>query len=236
VTLLRLENVVTKYGEIVALKNINLFINDREIVTLIGANGAGKTTTMKTISGLLKHCEGKIEFQNKRIDDIPGHRRVKRGIVHVPEGRDIFSPLTVDENLLMGAYLLREKKEIIENKDKVFQLFPILRERKNQQAGTLSGGEQQMLAIARALMTEPILLMLDEPSLGLAPMVVQEIFDVIGKLREEGRTIMLVEQNAQMALTIADRGYVMETGSIILDGNSKNLLNDERVQKAYLGA
>ena len=235
-TLLRLENVITKYGEIVALKNISLVVNEGEIVTIIGANGAGKTTTMKTISGLTKHCEGKIEFQDDIIDEIPGHKRVKLGIVQVPEGRNIFSPLSVDENLLMGAYLLNRKKEISKNREKVFQIFPTLGERRNQQSGTLSGGEQQMLAIGRALMTQPILLMLDEPSLGLAPMVVGEIFSVIVNLCREGRTILLVEQNAKMALTISDRGYVMETGNIILNDNSKNLLNDERVRKAYLGA
>jgi branched-chain amino acid transport system ATP-binding protein len=235
-TLLRLENIVTRYGEIVALNNISLFVNEGEIVTIIGANGAGKTTIMKTISGLIKHSEGKIEFKNIQIDDIPGYKRVKLGIVHVPEGRDIFSPLTVNENLLMGAYLLRDKKKIIVYKNKVFELFPALAERKNQQAGTLSGGEQQMLAIGRALLTQPVLLMMDEPSLGLAPFVVDEIFDVIAKLREEGRTILLVEQNAQMALIAADRGYVIETGNIVLQGKSRSLLNDDRVRRAYLGA
>lgn len=236
-TLLRLENVVAKYGEIIALKNINLFINEGEIVTLIGANGAGKTTTMKTISGLMKHSQGKIEFQNNTIDDIPGYKRVKLGIVHVPEGRDIFSPLTVEENLLMGAYLLKSRKEFQENIEKVFQLLPTLKERRNQQAGTLSGGEQQMLAIGRSLMIQPIFLMLDEPSLGLAPMMVTTIFDVIVNLHQNsGTTILLVEQNAQMALTVANRGYVLETGELVLDGNSEDLLYDERVRKAYLGA
>jgi branched-chain amino acid transport system ATP-binding protein len=235
--LLGLENIVAKYGEIIALKNINLFVNEGEIVTLIGANGAGKTTTMKTISGLMKHSEGKIEFLNNRIDDIPGYKRVKLGIVHVPEGRDIFSPLTVEENLLMGAYLLKSKKEFQENIEKVFQLLPMLKERRNQQAGTLSGGEQQMLAIGRSLMIQPIFLMLDEPSLGLAPMMVKTIFDVIVNLHQNsGTTILLVEQNAKMALTVANRGYVLETGELVLDGNSDDLLYDERVRKAYLGA
>lgn len=235
--LLKLDNIVTKYGEIIALKNINLFIKKGEIVTLIGANGAGKTTTMKTISGIIKHCEGMIEFNNIRIDDMPGHKRVKLGIVHVPEGRDIFSPLTVAENLLMGAYLLKDKQKLEENRERVFDLFPTLKERRKQEAGTLSGGEQQMLAIGRSLMSHPILLMLDEPSLGLAPKMVHFIFDVLVNIHQEsGTTMIIVEQNAQMALSVADRGYVLESGEIVLTGDSQDLLSDERVLRAYLGA
>jgi len=235
--LLKLDNIVTKYGEITALKNINLYIKKGEIVTLIGTNGAGKTTTMKTISGLIKNCEGMIEFNNVRIDDMPGHKRVKLGIVHVPEGRDVFSPLTVAENLLMGAYLLKDKKKLEENRERVFQLFPTLKERRKQESGTLSGGEQQMLAIGRSLMADPTLLMLDEPSLGLSPKMVHFIFDVLVNLHQESETTMLiVEQNAKMALSVADRGYVLESGEIVLTGDSKDLLSDERVLRAYLGA
>jgi branched-chain amino acid transport system ATP-binding protein len=235
-SLLRLEQVVTRYGETVALRQINLSVNEGEIVTIIGANGAGKTTTMKTISGLIRHCEGKIEFKNTKIDELPGHKRVKLGIVHVPEGRDVFSPLTVSENLLMGAYLVKDKKKIKEGREKVYQLFPRLAERETQQAGTLSGGEQQMLAIGRALLTQPVLLMLDEPSLGLAPLVIDEIFGVVVQLHREGKTILIVEQNAQMALLVASRAYVMETGAIVSEGSSKDLLEDDEVRKAYLGA
>ena len=234
--ILALHNVTTKYGEIVALRGISLAINEGEIVTIIGANGAGKTTTMKTISGLLKHSEGNIEFKGIRIDEIQGHNRVKRGIVQVPEGRSIFSPLTVDENLLMGAYLSKSRQDVKRNRERVFQIFPRLRERRKQVAGTLSGGEQQMLAMGRALMANPILLMLDEPSLGLAPNLVDEIFDIIVTIRREGATILLVEQNAQMALTVSDRGYVMETGQMVLADDAKKLINDQRVRKAYLGA
>jgi branched-chain amino acid transport system ATP-binding protein len=235
-SLLRLEKVLTRYGAITAIRDINFFIDPGEIVTLIGANGAGKSTTMKTISGLLKHSEGTIEFQQKRIDHVPGHDRVKLGIVLVPEGRDVFAPLTVDENLRMGAYLLKSRREIKENKEKVFQLFPRLRERIQQQAGTLSGGEQQMLAMGRALMTQPALLMLDEPSLGLAPNYIELIFSIIQQINEQGVTILLVEQNAKMALMIAKRGYVLETGNIILHDATSRLLEDQRVRKAYLGA
>ena len=234
--ILALHNVTTKYGEIVALRGISLAINEGEIVTIIGANGAGKTTAMKTISGLLKHSEGNIEFKGIRIDELQGHNRVKLGIVQVPEGRSIFSPLTVDENLLMGAYLSKSRQDVKRNRERVFQIFPRLRERLKQVAGTLSGGEQQMLAMGRALMTNPILLMLDEPSLGLAPNLVDEIFDIIVTIRREGATILLVEQNAQMALTVSDRGYVMETGQMVLADDAKKLINDQRVRKAYLGA
>jgi len=236
VALLRLEDVTAKYGDIVALRGISLAINEGEIVAIIGANGAGKTTTMRTISGLLKNSAGSVEFRGDRIDELPGHRRVKQGIVLVPEGRDVFSPLTVDENLLMGAYLSRDKKKVNGSREKVFDIFPRLKERRKQVSGTLSGGEQQMLAIGRALMADPVLLMLDEPSLGLAPNIVEEIFDVIVRLREDGKTILLVEQNAQIALTVSDRGYVMETGQVVLTGDSQKLLNDQRVRKAYLGA
>lgn len=235
-TLLRLENVSTKYGAVVATREISFSVEESEIVTLIGANGAGKTTMMRTISGLLRQTEGSIEFKNSIIDAIPGHKRVRLGIVQVPEGRDVFAPLTVDENLLMGAYLVKDKKDIGQNREKVFHIFPRLKERRYQQAGTLSGGEQQMLAIGRALMTQPILLMLDEPSLGLAPNFIELIFSIIKEINKQGVTILLVEQNAKMALTAAHRGYVLETGKIVLSDSTKNLIENERVQKAYLGA
>jgi len=234
--LLSVENVSVRYGKIAAVRNLRMHVDNGEIVTLIGGNGAGKSTTMKTISGLLKHYEGAIEFDGQSINQVPGHKRVRRGIVHVPEGREVFGPLTVEENLLMGAYLQNDKREIKEGKEKVFHLFPRLKERIHQQAGTLSGGEQQMLAIGRALMAKPRLLMLDEPSLGLSPLIVQEIFVIIEALNLDGTTTLLVEQNARLGLSISSRGYVMETGSILLGGDSKALLQDERVQKAYLGA
>ena len=234
--LLKLDNVTAGYDKIIALKNISLKIGENEIVTIIGANGAGKTTTIKAISGLIKLAEGKIQYKNKNIDAVPGYTRVKLGIVQVPEGRKIFSPLSVEENLLMGAYVCTSKFQVQAHKDWVFRTFPKIKERRKQTAGTLSGGEQQMLAIGRALMGNPTLLMLDEPSLGLAPNVVEEIFSVIQCLKKEGKTILLVEQNAQMALTIADRGYVMETGRIVHSDDCQALLQDHRVQKAYLGA
>jgi branched-chain amino acid transport system ATP-binding protein len=234
--LLVLENVHTYYGNVHALKGINLTVEEGEIVTLIGANGAGKTTTLRTISGLIKPREGRIIFDGQELNKIPAHKIVYMGISHAPEGRKIFPTLTVEENLLLGAYSLGNDRKAIEaNKERVFALFPRLAERRKQLAGTLSGGEQQMLAIGRALMSKPRLLLLDEPSLGLAPMLVKAIFETIKEINRQGVTILLVEQNARAALKLAQRAYVLETGRIVLSGPSHELLQDERVRKAYLG-
>ncbi|MGA1861603.1 ABC transporter ATP-binding protein [Deferribacter thermophilus] len=233
--MLQLDKVHTKYGHIEALKGISLHIKEGEIVTIIGANGAGKTTTLNTISGILKPAAGKIKFLNEDITNLTADKIVAKGIVQVPEGRQIFSNLTVYENLLMGAYLRKDKVEIENDLERVYELFPRLKERRNQLGGTLSGGEQQMLAIGRALMSKPVLLLLDEPSLGLAPIIVENIFEIIKEINSQGTTILLVEQNAHLALSIADRGYVMETGNIIMEDDAKALLNNEEVKKAYLG-
>ncbi len=233
--MLELRNVHTFYGKIEALKGINLKVNKGEIVCLIGANGAGKTTTLLTISGIVKPKEGDVIFDGKTINNYSPDKIVKLGIVHVPEGRRIFPELTVEENLILGAYIQKDKQKIKENLEKVFTLFPILKERFKQLGGTMSGGEQQMLAIARGLMSEPKILLLDEPSLGLAPKIVERIFDIITEINSEGTPILLVEQNANMALQISTRGYVIETGKIILEGSSKELLNNDEVKKAYLG-
>jgi len=236
VALLELRNVHTYYGHVHALKGISLTVEEGEIVTLIGANGAGKTTTLRTISGLERPRQGQVIFEGREINHVPAHEIVYLGISQAPEGRKIFSTLTVQENLNMGAYSLGNDKEAIEeNRRRVFKLFPRLEERKHQVAGTLSGGEQQMLAIGRALMARPKLLMLDEPSLGLAPMLVKAIFQTIREINEQGVTILLVEQNARAALRLADKGYVLETGRIVLSGSAQELMRDERVRKAYLG-
>jgi branched-chain amino acid transport system ATP-binding protein len=234
--LLHIENLHTYYGSVQALKGINLEVAEGEIVTLIGANGAGKSTTLRTISGLIRPREGQITFGDQDITRQPAHRIVEAGISHAPEGRQIFGTLTVTENLNMGAYSLGGDTEAIEeNRHRVFSLFPRLEERKNQLGGTLSGGEQQMLTIGRALMARPRLMMLDEPSLGLAPMLVKAIFDTVREINARGVTVLLVEQNARAALKIADRGYVLETGQVVLSGPAGELLQDERVRKAYLG-
>lgn len=234
--LLKIENLHTYYGHIHALKGINLEVEEGEIVTLIGANGAGKSTTLRTISGLVRPREGTIIFNGQPIGGIPAHKIVGLGISQAPEGRQIFSTLTVTENLNMGAYTLGGDKQRIEaNRERVFSLFPRLEERKNQLGGTLSGGEQQMLTIGRALMAHPKLLLLDEPSLGLAPLLVKLIFETIHEINARGVTVLLVEQNARAALKIAHRGYVLETGRVVLAGKAADLLNDERVRKAYLG-
>ena len=234
--LLHIENLRTYYGHVQALKGIDLEVEEGEIVTLIGANGAGKTTTLRIISGLIRPREGQITFDGEDITRLAAHRIVEEGISHAPEGRQIFSTLTVTENLNMGAYSLGGDIEAIEeNRHRVFDLFPRLEERKDQLGGTLSGGEQQMLTIGRALMARPRLMMLDEPSLGLAPMLVRAIFDTIRQINARGVTVLLVEQNARAALKAADRGYVLETGRVVLSGQAGELLQDERVRKAYLG-
>ena len=232
---LEVENVHTYYGHIHALKGISLTVNEGEIVTLIGANGAGKSTTLNTISGLLRPREGHIHLAGEDLSQYPAHEIVAKGVVQVPEGRRMFTRLTVTENLEMGAYTLSDGSSIRENLDRVFTLFPRLKERRHQVAGTLSGGEQQMLATGRALMARPKVLLMDEPSMGLAPVLVDSIFDTIKELHRSGTTILLVEQNARMALQVADRGYVLETGYVVLSDRAEALRQNEQVQKAYLG-
>lgn len=233
--MLKLENIVTYYGNIQALKGISLEINPGEIVTVIGANGAGKTTTLKAICGLVNITSGKIYFQGKDITNKPTSDIIWAGIAMVPEGRRIFPRMSVLENLQLGAYLNSDKNQIKQDMEKVFTLFPVLKQRLKQVAGTLSGGEQQMLAMGRALMARPKLLLLDEPSMGLAPMIVSNIFNIIQEINQGGTTILLVEQNAHMALSIAHKGYVIETGRIVLKDTAYNLLQNEKVKKAYLG-
>jgi branched-chain amino acid transport system ATP-binding protein len=230
-----LRDLVVNYGMIRALKGISLHINEGEIVTLIGANGAGKTTTLRTISGLLKPKSGAIIFEDKDITKLPATKRVAAGISQSPEGRKVFADMTVRENLEIGAYLRKDRDAIRKEIHEVFERFPILGERSKQHAGTLSGGEQQMLAIGRALMAKPRLLLLDEPSLGLSPLFVKEVFRIIRSINDAGTTIFLVEQNARMALRIADRGYVMETGEITLTGTGEELSSSDEVQASYLG-
>ena len=233
--MLTVENINVYYGVIHALKDISFQVNEGEIVALIGANGAGKTTTLQTVSGMLSAKSGSIRFQDQEISRMPEHKIVKQGISHVPEGRRMFSNLTVLENLKMGAYTRKDKQEINNSLEMVYERFPRLKERTRQLAGTLSGGEQQMLAMGRALMANPRILLLDEPSMGLSPLLVQEIFDIIQNIHKEGMTILLVEQNAQMALSVADRAYVLETGRVVMDGTGAELLTNERVRSAYLG-
>ena len=232
--MLKAENLNAYYGPIHAVKGISFEVREGEIVTLIGANGAGKSTSLKTVSGLMRSRGGKIEFMGKSIASTPAHKIVELGLAHVPEGRRIFTRMTVEENLDMGAFV-HKNANVDEDKERVFEQFPRLKERRKQIAGTLSGGEQQMLAMGRALMSHPKLLMLDEPSMGLAPILVEQVFDIISALHKAGTTILLVEQNAEMALSIADRAYVMETGRITLSGTGKELAASEEVQKAYLG-
>ena len=234
-TILSVDDVHTYYGTIHALKGVSLEVREREVVTLIGANGAGKSTTLRSINGLNHPREGKITFADEDITERPAHEIVKMGIAQSPEGRHVFPRMSVLENLEMGAYQRDDKGGIREDIDRVYGLFPRLAERKSQKAGTLSGGEQQMLAIGRALMARPKLLLLDEPSMGLAPIFVDKIFEIIREINEQGTPILLVEQNALMALDAADRGYVMETGNIALEGPAKDLRENEQVRKTYLG-
>ena len=233
--MLELNRINTFYGKIQALRDVSLKVEDGEIVTLIGANGAGKSTTLMSICGVIHPRSGEILFDGKPIQQLPAPEIVKRGISQVPEGRLIFPELTVRENLDLGAFLRTDKKGIADDMEYVFQLFPILRERVSQTGGTLSGGEQQMLALGRALMARPRLLLLDEPSLGLAPIIIQQIFKIIQKVNEDGTTVFLVEQNANQALHIANRGYVMENGVVVMEGKAQELLSCEKVRKAYLG-
>jgi len=231
---LKVNNINVYYGAIHAIKDVSFSVDDGEIVTLIGANGAGKTTILQTVSGLLHSTTGSIEFMDQKLNGVPAHKMVSRGLAHVPEGRRVFLQMTVEENLEMGAFT-RPAAEIPGSLEDVYERFPRLKERRRQVAGTLSGGEQQMLAMGRALMSKPKLLMLDEPSMGLAPILVEQIFDIIKELNDHGVTILLVEQNAQMALSIAHRGYVLETGRVTLSGPGRELLENEGVKKAYLG-
>ena len=218
-----------------ALKGISFEVNEGEVIALIGANGAGKTTIQHTVTGLINQKAGKIEFEGKDISHTPAYKIVAEGMAHVPEGRRVFAELSVYDNLMMGAYTRKDKKEIAETLEMVYKRFPRLEERKKQMAGTLSGGEQQMLAMGRALMSKPKIILMDEPSMGLSPIFVNEIFEIIKAVSASGTTVLLVEQNAKKALSIADRAYVLETGKIILEGDAKVLMNDERVKKAYLG-
>lgn len=233
--MLKIDNIDVYYGAIHALKGISLEVNEGEIVTLIGANGAGKSTTLRTISGLLKPKAGSITFLGQNIAGVRAHEIVKKGISQVPEGRRVFADMTVMENLDLGAFVRKDKAGIQQDLKHVFELFPRLEERKNQSAGTLSGGEQQMLAMGRALMSRPKLLLLDEPSMGLAPLLIKEIFNIIVDINKSGTTVLLVEQNANMALSIANRAYVLETGRITLSGKAQDLAASEDVRKAYLG-
>jgi len=233
--MLIIENLEVAYGNIKAIKGISLEVNQGEIVTLIGSNGAGKSTTLRAISGILKPRSGSITFNGERIDGVEGHEIVAKGICQSPEGRRIFPKMTVDENLDLGAFLRNDKNEIANDRQRVLELFPRLQERIDQKAGTMSGGEQQMLAVGRALMGSPKLLLLDEPSMGLAPVLVEMIFETIEKINKQGTTILLVEQNALAALNVADRAYVLESGSIKMSGKAKDLISNDEVTKAYLG-
>lgn len=233
--MLEVNDLKVYYGMIQAIKGVSFHVNEGEVIALIGANGAGKTTILHTVSGLLAPKEGSVIFEGTDITKIPGHKIVSMGMAHVPEGRRVFAQLSVLQNLKMGAYTRRDKEEINETLKTVFERFPRLEERQNQIAGTLSGGEQQMLAMGRALMSHPKIILMDEPSMGLSPIFVNEIFDIIQEVSKSGTTVLLVEQNAKKALSIADRAYVLETGNIVLEGNANDLLNDDSIKKAYLG-
>ena len=233
--MLQVTDLKVNYGVIQAIKGVSFEVNDGEVIALIGANGAGKTTILHTVTGLIAPKSGKIEFEGKDITKMPAHKIVTLGMAHVPEGRRVFADLSVYENLLMGAFTRKDKDEIAKTLEMVYKRFPRLRERKNQVSGTLSGGEQQMLAMGRALMSHPKILLMDEPSMGLSPLFVNEIFDIIKEVSASGTTVLLVEQNAKKALSIADRAYVLETGKIVLDAAADVLMNDPSIKKAYLG-
>lgn len=233
--MLEVKDLQVYYGVIQALKGISFEVNQGEVIALIGANGAGKTTTLQTLTGILQAKSGSIMFEGKDLTKVPAHKIVEMGMAHVPEGRRVFSDMTVYENLLMGAYTRKDKNEIAESLEMVYKRFPRLKERQGQRSGTLSGGEQQMLAMGRALMSKPRIILMDEPSMGLSPIFVNEIFNIIKDVSEGGTTVLLVEQNAKKALSIADRAYVLETGNITLEGKAEDLLHSEAVQKAYLG-
>ena len=234
-TLLELKSLRVHYGRAEALKGINISADEGAVVSIVGANGAGKSTILKTISSLKKPTSGEIRFQGRRIDGLPAHEVVKMGIAHIPEGRMVFAPMTVLDNLKMGAYLRRSKAEIEKDLDVIYNHFPILKERRTQVAGSLSGGQQQMLAIARALMAAPKLLLMDEPSMGLSPLLVEEVSKIIREINRQGISIVLVEQNARMALRLSKKAYVLEVGAIVLEGSADEVAGDERVKKAYLG-
>ena len=233
--MLEIKDLEVYYGMIQAIKGVSFEVNEGEVIALIGANGAGKTTILHTITGLLAPKKGTVTFEGKNITKVPGHKIVSMGMAHVPEGRRVFANLTVLQNLKLGAYTRKDKKEIDETLEMIYKHFPRLEERKNQLAGTLSGGEQQMLAMGRALMSQPQIILMDEPSMGLSPIFVNEIFDIIKEVSKSGTTVLLVEQNAKKALSIADRAYVLETGNIVMEGRADTLLNDDSVKKAYLG-
>ena len=233
--MLSIENLEVYYGAINAIKGISFDVEQGEIIALIGANGAGKTTILHTITGLVAAKHGSIKFKDKELTKTPAHKIVSMGMAHVPEGRRVFAELSVYENLRLGAYTRKDKAEISQSLETVFKRFPRLEERRNQSAGTLSGGEQQMLAMGRALMSKPSIILMDEPSMGLSPLYVSEIFDIIQEINKSGTTVLLVEQNAKKALSIANRAYVLETGKIVLSGDAKQLMNDDSVKKAYLG-
>lgn len=233
--MLEIKNIEVYYGMIQAIKGISFEVNQGEVIALIGANGAGKTTILHTITGLLSPKSGSVFFEGKDITKVPAHKIVSLGMAHVPEGRRVFAELTVYENLKMGAYTRKDKNEMEQTLQMVYERFPRLKERKNQLAGTLSGGEQQMLAMGRALMSHPKIIVMDEPSMGLSPILVNQIFEIIEEVSKSGTTVLLVEQNAKKALAIADRAYVLETGKIVLEGDAKKLMNDDSIKKAYLG-
>lgn len=233
--ILQVENLEVYYGVIQALKGISFHVNRGEIVSLIGANGAGKTTTLHTVTGLLRAKRGSIVYQGKELTNIPPHKIVSLGLAHVPEGRRIFQNLSVYDNLLLGSYTQNDKAKVEKIMEQVFEQFPRLKERKRQLAGTLSGGEQQMLAMGRALLSDPDMIVMDEPSMGLSPLLVSEVFEIIKSFRDAGKTVLLVEQNAKKAMTVSDRVYVLETGAITTEGKASELINDERIKKAYLG-
>lgn len=233
--MLEIKNLQVYYGVIQAIKDVSFEVNEGEVIALIGANGAGKTTILQTVTGLITAKNGSVFYQGTDIQKIPAHKIVSLGIAHVPEGRRVFSQLSVYDNLLMGAFTRKDQEEIAASLENVYKRFPRLKERRGQLAGTLSGGEQQMLAMGRALMSHPKIILMDEPSMGLSPILVEEIFDIIKSISKSGTTVLLVEQNAKKALAIADRAYVLETGKIVLEGKADLLMNDESVKKAYLG-